>query len=294
MAEASGLSFSPRHRLLKLLASNSLVLKEETADLEFYYHLLQPHVHYVPFGVRVPAPHYTDRDPARRQPRLDSVVTNLSDVLRAARQDDRGVRQIAERAHALAHTHLCDAARRCYLYELLRRYGRATTYQPSLADRPGARRVTTPEEVISLSSPEGTVPEEQRQRGTVAGVEHGARERGRWRRALRRRATVLSGAVVEAEHGAREDSHTEYDGGGVVEDALAEEDGDTVLPHALAGNRGGIATPSQGASQDGESWLPPLPTARGLANLLCEESRLAPSSRVGYWAQPLLPVYDGC
>ena len=114
-------------------------------------------MHYVPFSVRVPRPDYTHSNPRRRQPRLDSVVTNLSDVVRAARLDDDGARRIAEQAHELAHTHLCDAARRCYLYELLRRYGKAMAYQPSLADRPGARRVTRSEEVVFFD-PTGAPP----------------------------------------------------------------------------------------------------------------------------------------
>ena len=76
-------------------------------------------------------------------------------VLTCARLDDDGARRIGEQAHELAHTHLCDAARRCYLYELLRRYGKAMTYQPSLADRPGARLVTRLEEVIFFN-PKGT------------------------------------------------------------------------------------------------------------------------------------------
>ena len=47
-----------------------------------------------------------------------------------------------EQAHALVHTHLCDAARRCYLLELLRRYGAAMAYKPSLRLRKRAMRVT--------------------------------------------------------------------------------------------------------------------------------------------------------
>ena len=46
-------------------------------------------------------------------------------AVRLARRRDGEMRRIAERAHALAHTHLCDAARRCYMRELLRRYGKA-------------------------------------------------------------------------------------------------------------------------------------------------------------------------
>ena len=74
--------------------------------------------------------------------------------MRRAKEDDAGSRRIGEQAHALAHTHLCDAARRCYLYELLRRYGKAMRYQPSLADRPGARLVTRLQEVV-VFPPEG-------------------------------------------------------------------------------------------------------------------------------------------
>ena len=37
------------HRLVKLLATNSVVMKEETYAQEFYYHMLRPWVHYVPF-----------------------------------------------------------------------------------------------------------------------------------------------------------------------------------------------------------------------------------------------------
>ena len=83
--------------------------------------MLRPFVHYVPFSVKVPKPNYGHRDPARRQPRLDGVETNLSQVIQAAREDDEGSRRIAEQAHHFAHTHLCDAARHCYLYELLKR-----------------------------------------------------------------------------------------------------------------------------------------------------------------------------
>ena len=121
---------------------------EETPDLEFYYHMLRPFVHYVPFSVKVPKPNYGHRDPARRQPRLDGVETNLSQVIQAAREDDEGSRRIAEQAHHFAHTHLCDAARHCYLYELLKRYGKAMTYTPSLEDRPDALRVTDDEDVV--------------------------------------------------------------------------------------------------------------------------------------------------
>ena len=124
------------HRLVKLLATNSVVLKEETPDLEYYYHLLKPFVHYVPFA-------FAHRGPCHKQGcKLHHASTNLTETVLWARAHDEEVRRIAEQAHALVHTHLCDAARRCYMRELLRRYGKAMTYRPSLRDRPGAMRVT--------------------------------------------------------------------------------------------------------------------------------------------------------
>lgn len=123
------------HRLLKLLAINSVVVKEETPYVEFYYHLLRPHVHYVPFVFAM----------ERRQ--LATARSNLTEVVRAAIKNDDAMRGIAERGHALAHTHLCYAARRCYLLELLRRYGRKMAYTPSLADRPAAVRITHPRQL---------------------------------------------------------------------------------------------------------------------------------------------------
>ena len=84
LVHLDGHSYS--HRLVKLLATNSLVLKEETADLEYYYHLLRPYVHYVPFHFHVATPNYRlDVHPRLRQPRLDSIVTNLTQVVHAAR-----------------------------------------------------------------------------------------------------------------------------------------------------------------------------------------------------------------
>jgi hypothetical protein len=149
------------NRLIRLLATNSLVLKEErcvppskpltprhtpprahrptvrtrrSAEIEFYYHLLTPHVHYVPFDVHLP-----NRGPSATMV-LSNVVTNLSAAVEAARRNDQRMRRIAEQAHALAHTHLCLAAQRCYLHALLTAYGSAMAYRPT--PRPEAVRVT--------------------------------------------------------------------------------------------------------------------------------------------------------
>ena len=143
------------HRLIKLLSTNSLILKETTPDLEFYYHLLKPFVHYWPFTIKVPTPQYHHPQPQLRQPRLDGVTTDLLDVMRAAELDDERARRIGEQAHRLAHTHLCDAARRCYLIELLRRYGKAMAYTPSLSDRPGALLATNPNQLVQFARGSG-------------------------------------------------------------------------------------------------------------------------------------------
>ena len=80
------------HRLLKLLALNSVVIKEETPYVEFYYHLLKPHVHYVPFEFTM------------QHRKLDTARSNLTAVVQAAIKDDEAMRLISERGHALVHT----------------------------------------------------------------------------------------------------------------------------------------------------------------------------------------------
>ena len=120
------------HRLVKILALDSLVVKEETLALEFYYHLVKPNVHYLPFYfslLKFPTP------------RPENIRTDLIDVLEGAQRNDTAMRAISDAGRALVHTHLCDAARQCYLYELLRRYARRMTYRPSLDGRPHAVRI---------------------------------------------------------------------------------------------------------------------------------------------------------
>mmetsp|Transcript_34194 Transcript_34194/g.100424 ORF Transcript_34194/g.100424 Transcript_34194/m.100424 type:complete len:119 (-) Transcript_34194:61-417(-) len=111
---------------------DSAVLREASDEVEFYYHLLRPFVHYVPFLIEVNLDTYA----------LADVRTNITETVRYARAHDAEVRRIARAAQELVHTHLCTEARMCFLAELLRRYSRAMTYKPSPADRPGALRVT--------------------------------------------------------------------------------------------------------------------------------------------------------
>jgi len=128
------------HRLLKLLATNSVVVKEQSDEVEFYYHLLRPYVHYVPFQIEVDLSNYV----------LSRVRTNITEAIEWAIAHDAEAKKIAAQAQALVHTHLCAAARRCYLLKLLRRYGRAMAYRPSPAYRPHAHRVEHPSELRSI------------------------------------------------------------------------------------------------------------------------------------------------
>ena len=57
-------------------------------------------------------------------------MTNLTQTVRYAIEHDTEVLRIAQAAQELVHSHLCADARMCYLYELLRRLGRATRYRP--------------------------------------------------------------------------------------------------------------------------------------------------------------------
>eukprot|EP00967_Tisochrysis_lutea_P092768 scaffold133845_cov33-Tisochrysis_lutea.AAC.6 len=105
--------------------------------IEFYYHLLKPFEHYVPFGIKTEEV-WTE---PRRHRRKVRVTTNITAALKAAFADDSGSKAIAERASALMHTHLCADARRCYMHRLLMRYGRAMAYRPDLSRRPRAVKI---------------------------------------------------------------------------------------------------------------------------------------------------------
>ena len=85
-------------------------------------------------------PHLLPRtsSPAPLPPQL-KVSTNLSEVLAAADAADERSRKVAEAASSLVHTHLCEAAHRCYMHRLLTEYGRKMRYAPDMASRPGAR-----------------------------------------------------------------------------------------------------------------------------------------------------------
>ncbi len=87
-------------RLQLLLATNSLVLKQESVFVEHYYRSLRPCVHYLPFF----------------QQRADDVIGTIA----AARADAAAAQAVAANAQAFALVHLTDGAKWAYWEEALR------------------------------------------------------------------------------------------------------------------------------------------------------------------------------
>jgi len=108
------------YRLQSLLASNSLVLKQESYYWEYYYAALQPHVHYAPFWQTSAFD-------------IFDVLANVSDPSRRVE-----MQRMARKASAFTHAHLNAHARQCYWRVLLSAYGRRLAYTPSLEQWPDA------------------------------------------------------------------------------------------------------------------------------------------------------------
>lgn len=85
-------------RLARILASSSLVMKQDSEHVEFWYVLLRPLVHYVP---------------------LEHFLGNLKDQITWARNNPVKVQAIIKRANNLVKWHLSDAQVDRYIYKLL-------------------------------------------------------------------------------------------------------------------------------------------------------------------------------
>ena len=114
-----GHSFS--NRLQALLLTNSLILKQQSPYVEYYYRALQAWQHYVPFYRHA----------------ADDILELLSNLT----EHDDVARAIAARGQAFAHAHLNVDARQCYWRHLLYRWRRRLAFEPSLEARSHARRV---------------------------------------------------------------------------------------------------------------------------------------------------------
>ncbi|KAG2484899.1 hypothetical protein HYH03_016379 [Edaphochlamys debaryana] len=106
-------------RLEQLLATGSLVVKEEGGYRAFYYPLLKPHVHYKPFWRQGP----------------EEVLDVLS---WAARHDDEAA-AIGARGQAFAQTYLHTRALVCYWFTIIKELSTLMRYTPARGSPEGGR-----------------------------------------------------------------------------------------------------------------------------------------------------------
>ncbi|DBA77468.1 TPA: hypothetical protein ACH3X1_009293 [Trebouxia sp. C0004] len=97
-------------RMRQLLASDSAILWVETNQIEWFYPLLQPFVHYIPVRYL----DYETDDP------LHDVITKIE----WAERHPRKVQDIVRNANKFATSHLSDHAITCYSVQLLDEYAR--------------------------------------------------------------------------------------------------------------------------------------------------------------------------
>lgn len=90
-------------RLFWLLLSNSLVIKQVTPNVQWYYGALEPYVHYVP---------------------VKEDLSDLMDQIAWARTHDAQAQQIAEEGSRFAQENLSAEATLVYLYHLIREYAK--------------------------------------------------------------------------------------------------------------------------------------------------------------------------
>ena len=87
------------YRFPYLLAGGSLVLKQDSAYYEHFYHQLEPWVHYVP----------VERD-----------IGDLVERLEWARGNDKKAREMARNAAQFVEDHLLPEQLYCYIFQLLK------------------------------------------------------------------------------------------------------------------------------------------------------------------------------
>ncbi|DBA99135.1 hypothetical protein WJX77_004871 [Trebouxia sp. C0004] len=90
-------------RLALQLAADAAVFKVEHEDMEWYYPMLQPYVHYIPILA-------------------NETFTNLLDQLHWAETHPDAVRAIVTNANMFARLYLSALGRDCYTMQLLERY----------------------------------------------------------------------------------------------------------------------------------------------------------------------------
>ena len=98
-------------RLRQLLASDSAVLWIESNQVEWFYPLLQPFVHYIPIQYDV---NQAESDP----------LPDLVEKLAWAEANPKLIANIVHNANKFATTHLSEHALSCYSFQLLDEYAR--------------------------------------------------------------------------------------------------------------------------------------------------------------------------
>ena len=99
-------------RLARQLAADAAVFKVQHDDMEWYYPLLKPYVHYIPVIA-------------------NETHTNLLDQIAWAEKHTQSVRTIVSAANAFAKQYLSAAGRDCYFIQLLARYHQLTRWNLS-------------------------------------------------------------------------------------------------------------------------------------------------------------------
>ncbi len=85
------------------LFANSLLFKEDSNHIQWYYNELKPYVHYIP---------------------VKEGLSNLLDQIQWAIDHDQEAKQIAAQARSFALSHITEDLNRVYLYHALLAYSR--------------------------------------------------------------------------------------------------------------------------------------------------------------------------
>src|SRR5262249_18474101 len=88
-------------RMYWTLLSNSVLLKQTTENIEWYYGVLQPYKHYIPFK---------------------KDLSDLVEKIQWARRNDNTAKKIAQRATVFAQKNLSEEMIYLYLYWVIIKY----------------------------------------------------------------------------------------------------------------------------------------------------------------------------
>lgn len=105
---------APSSRLALFMQSESLLLKQESPSIEWFYDDLRPYEHYVP---------------------LSYLFGDLKNKILWARHNDHKCKQIVQTAKRYAEIHFTEYQISCYIYTLFERYGKLLRFKPVLSER---------------------------------------------------------------------------------------------------------------------------------------------------------------